>query len=70
MTDWQTHWTFLCAFAAVASLAPKSHGRFLLAPLFNRAPDKGAKDFLDTAGRLIYFFVIIGIVSLIERVLP
>ena len=58
--------------AAVAALAPKSYGRHVMMFMkrFTDPNDREADDYLDTMGRIVYFFMIVGFVALLERVMP
>jgi hypothetical protein len=57
---------FIAAGAAVVALSPKSHGPALTAWAIKYAADQFTRDFLDTAGRVLYYVGLILACRLIE----
>lgn len=49
---------FILTASAVAALAPKSHGRYILLWIY-KWTDEFGKEFADTAGRVLYFMALV-----------
>jgi hypothetical protein len=60
---------FLCCTAAVAALAPKSHGPLLTAWALKYADDQLRCDMLDTFGRLLYFWLFVIVAEFLNWVI-
>ena len=59
---------FVLVGAAVAALAPKSYGPILFAPLA-KYTDHFGREWIDTAGRVFYYMLLVIGCSVIEKLI-
>lgn len=60
---------FLCCTAAVAALAPRSHGPLLTAWIQKYTEEQVQRDLLDTFGRLLYFWLLVIVAEFLHWVI-